>query len=125
MSLRLQFRLNYTIVESSLPSSGLKQLNPILDQAQADRQFEATFQKDCGSDDVCQSQLEVYPELELDRDGKYLPQERCPAFDLPKLAISSHFFLHHSHYSIFFLRRKRLQLTIRPKAGASHECHHN
>lgn len=64
-----QFRLNYTIVESALPSSGLERLNPILDQTEADREFEATFQKDCGSDDVCQSQLEVYPELELGRDG--------------------------------------------------------
>lgn len=64
----LQFRLNYTIVESS-PST-LTALNPILDQTQADRSFEASFQKDCGTDDMCQSQLEVYAELELDKEGK-------------------------------------------------------
>lgn len=63
----LQFRLNYTIVEST-PST-LHALNPILDQTQADRAFEASFQKDCGSDDLCQSQLEVYAELELDKEG--------------------------------------------------------
>lgn len=57
-------------MESSLPSSGLKALNPILDQTQADRQFQANFQKDCGTDDLCQSQLEVYPELDLDREGE-------------------------------------------------------
>lgn len=45
-------------------------LNPILDQTQADREFQATFQKDCGLDDLCQSQLEVYAELELDKEGK-------------------------------------------------------
>lgn len=52
-----------------MPSSGLKSLNPILDQTQADRPFDATFQKDCGTDDVCESQLEVYADLELDREG--------------------------------------------------------
>ncbi|XP_055302350.1 integrin alpha-PS1 isoform X2 [Sitodiplosis mosellana] len=66
----IHFRLNYTIVEST-PST-LKVLNPILDQTQADRSFQASFQKDCGSDDLCQSQLEVYAELELDKeDGEY------------------------------------------------------
>lgn len=65
----ISFRLNYTIVEPSLPSSGLKSLNPILDQTQADRTFQAVFQKDCGSDDLCQSQLEVIAKMELDKDG--------------------------------------------------------
>lgn len=64
-----QFRLNYTLVESTLPESGLDALYPILDQTQADRTFQATFQKDCGVDDVCQSQLEVHAELELDKEG--------------------------------------------------------
>lgn len=68
----IQFRLNYTIVEPSLPSSGLKSLNPILDQTQADRTFQAIFQKDCGSDDLCQSQLEVIAKMELDKDGTHL-----------------------------------------------------
>lgn len=68
----IQFRLNYTIVEPSLPSSGLRSLNPILDQTQADRTFQAIFQKDCGSDDLCQSQLEVLAEMELDKDGTHL-----------------------------------------------------
>lgn len=60
--------MNYTIVESS-PST-LTALNPILDQTQADRPFEASFQKDCGFDDLCQSQLEVYTELKLDKESK-------------------------------------------------------
>lgn len=67
-----QFRLNYSIVEPPLPRVALgAQLNPILDQMQADRLFQATFQKDCGSDDLCQSQLEVYPALQLQKDGMY------------------------------------------------------
>lgn len=66
----MKFRLNYTIVENSLPSSGLIALNPILDQTEADRPFQADFQKDCGSDDLCESQLEVFAELDLARKGK-------------------------------------------------------
>lgn len=67
-----QFRLNYTLVEPALPSSGLESLFPILDQTQADRPFDATFQKDCGTDDICESQLEVYADLELDREGEFM-----------------------------------------------------
>lgn len=64
----IKFRLNYTIVEPRLATSGLISLNPILDQTQADRSFEATFQKDCGDDDICESQLMVTAALELDTD---------------------------------------------------------
>ena len=48
-------------------------MQPILDQTQADRQFDASFQKDCGSDDICESQLEVKAEvsLEKEKDGQY------------------------------------------------------
>lgn len=68
----IKFRLNYTLVEPTLPKSGLESLFPILDQTQADRPFDATFQKDCGTDDVCESQLEVYADLELDREDNQL-----------------------------------------------------
>lgn len=69
----IKFHLNYTMVEKPLSSSGLIELNPILDQTQADRVFEASFQKDCGTDDVCESQLEVEATLGLEREknGQY------------------------------------------------------
>lgn len=69
----IKFHLNYTMVEKPLQSSGLLELNPILDQTQADRSFEASFQKDCGSDDICESQLEVQATLGLEREknGQY------------------------------------------------------
>uniref|UniRef100_A0A1B0DL82 Uncharacterized protein n=1 Tax=Phlebotomus papatasi TaxID=29031 RepID=A0A1B0DL82_PHLPP len=68
----IKFHLNYTFVEPRLKDSGLIALNPILNQAQANRKFEATFQKDCGSDDICESQLEVSAELELQQeDNQY------------------------------------------------------
>lgn len=69
----IKFHLNYTMVEKPLKSSGLLELNPILDQTQADRIFEANFQKDCGSDDVCESQLDVEATLRLEREknGQY------------------------------------------------------
>lgn len=53
-----------------LPTSGLIKLNPILDQIQADRKFKATFMKDCGADDVCQTNLVVKANLNLEKDGK-------------------------------------------------------
>lgn len=76
----MKFRLNYTLVESTLPKSGLEALYPILDQTQADRSFQASFQKDCGVDDLCQSQLEVVSELELDKEGKIQNQIKCNQF---------------------------------------------
>ena len=67
------FHLNYTMVEKPLRSSGLLELNPILDQTQADRTVEAQFQKDCGTDGVCQTQLEVEATLglEMEPTGQY------------------------------------------------------
>lgn len=69
----IKFHLNYTMVEKPLKSSGLEELNPILDQTQADRTFSANFQKDCGNDDVCESQLEVEATLglEQEKNGQY------------------------------------------------------
>lgn len=66
----IKFKLSYKIVEAPLAPSALEGLNPILDQTQADRLFEATFQKDCGDNDVCESQLYVNAELELEREGE-------------------------------------------------------
>lgn len=38
---------------------------PILNQQEAARVFEAVFQKDCGNDDICESDLQVKAELNL------------------------------------------------------------
>lgn len=69
----IKFHLSYKIIEDELENSGLKRLNPILDQTQADRTFEATFQKDCGNDDICESKLSVEASLGLEREknGQY------------------------------------------------------
>ncbi|XP_055587793.1 integrin alpha-PS1 isoform X2 [Uranotaenia lowii] len=64
----IRFRLNYTILDTTLPASALDSLDPILDQTQADRTFEATFQKDCGKDGICQSKLDLKAELSLERE---------------------------------------------------------
>lgn len=66
------------MVEGALPASGLNALNPILDQTEADRPFEASFQKDCGNDDVCESQLEVYAKLELKKESEFDSIKICP-----------------------------------------------
>lgn len=69
----IKFHLNYTMVEKALKNSGLEELNPILDQTQADRIIEASFQKDCGSDDICDSSLVVDASLGLEKEenGQY------------------------------------------------------
>ena len=66
----VQFALSYSLVQDEptvsynlgqpLPSVDRY---PILDQQQAKRTFSANFQKNCGSDDVCQAQLLVTPTL--------------------------------------------------------------
>lgn len=38
---------------------------PILNQQEAARVFEATFQKDCGNNDICESDLQVKARLNL------------------------------------------------------------
>lgn len=68
----IKFHLNFTIVEDQLPESGLDSLNPILDQMEADRDFEAKFQKDCGTDGKCISDIRIDVKTDLDRDGKEL-----------------------------------------------------
>lgn len=65
----IKFSMNYTLVEPRLKRTALEGLNPILDQTQAVREFEAKFQKDCGTDGVCETQLEVDAELKLDKEA--------------------------------------------------------
>lgn len=64
----IKFRVNYTIVEPPLPLRPLTKvpLHPILDQTEAERTFIATFQKDCGNDDVCETTFIVGAQFELD-----------------------------------------------------------
>lgn len=64
-----QFRLNYSILEPDLPLKPLDTLIPILNHSHSERTFQATFKKDCGDDDVCQSQLEIDAELDLAKKG--------------------------------------------------------
>ncbi|XP_059094879.1 integrin alpha-PS1-like isoform X2 [Tigriopus californicus] len=66
----VQFAMSYSLVQAQprmlyLPGASLPNINdyPILNQAQAKKRFQATFEKDCGEDDVCQSQLAFEPTL--------------------------------------------------------------
>ncbi|XP_043657980.1 integrin alpha-PS1 isoform X2 [Drosophila teissieri] len=58
----VRFRLKYSLEEPPLAESALVRLNPILDQTQAHVDFEGTFQKDCGDDDLCESNLVIRAE---------------------------------------------------------------
>ncbi|XP_030567984.1 integrin alpha-PS1 [Drosophila novamexicana] len=68
----IRFRLDYKLQEQQLADSPLERLNPILDQTQAYIEFEGTFQKDCGDDDLCESDLRLHAEPNLTaEDGQY------------------------------------------------------
>lgn len=72
----IKFRLNYSLIQEEpvMPREGapLPDIKnyPILNQQEAARVFEAVFQKDCGSDDICESDLQVKAKLNL--SGKVL-----------------------------------------------------
>ncbi|XP_015598210.1 integrin alpha-PS1 isoform X2 [Cephus cinctus] len=67
----IKFRLSYTLLqeEPEMPAEGLPlpdiKKYPILNQQEAARIFEATFQKDCGSNDICESDLQIDAKLNL------------------------------------------------------------
>ncbi|XP_073969159.1 integrin alpha-PS1-like isoform X1 [Rhodnius prolixus] len=64
-------RLSYTMLQDvpvpPKPGDPLPRMDnfPILDQQQADRVVRATFLKDCGENDICESQLTVDASLDL------------------------------------------------------------
>ncbi|KAH8396013.1 hypothetical protein KR222_001885, partial [Zaprionus bogoriensis] len=69
----IRFRLDYKLEEPELAESPLTRLNPILDQTKAFIEFEGTFQKDCGDDDLCESDLRLRVEPNLTaEDGEYV-----------------------------------------------------
>ncbi|KAF2343732.1 Integrin alpha-2, partial [Trinorchestia longiramus] len=71
----VRFKLSYEIIqrEPSLPEEGRPLPNiddyPILDQQEAVKFFEGHFVKDCGSDDVCNSDLHTEAHLRLPYDN--------------------------------------------------------
>ena len=74
----VQFSMSYSLdqTEPSMQYSRgaiLPSMNdfPILDQSQAKKKFQATFHKDCGDDDICQSGIVITPKL-TDKDGTEL-----------------------------------------------------
>ncbi|KAG7208526.1 hypothetical protein KM043_014745 [Ampulex compressa] len=67
----IKFRLNYSLIQEDpiMPSEGeplsdIKNYR-ILNQQEATRIFEATFEKDCGNNDICESDLRVTARLNL------------------------------------------------------------
>ncbi|XP_053678049.1 integrin alpha-PS1 [Anopheles nili] len=64
----IQFRITYTLDEERRQQSArargrkeraLPRLEPILNRTAAERTFEVPFQKDCGTDDICRSALNI------------------------------------------------------------------
>lgn len=71
----INFKLTYTLIqnEPKMPDEGesLPNVNlyPILNQQEASKNFQATFMKNCGSDDICQSDLEFEVEFSLPKEN--------------------------------------------------------
>lgn len=67
----VKFRMSYTLVqdEPRSPRDGgpLPNINqyPILNQQEASKIFQATFEKDCGDNDVCESNMVTVANLDL------------------------------------------------------------
>ena len=67
----VKFRMGYTLVqrEPRSPREGdpLPNINqyPILNQQEASKTFQATFEKDCGDNDVCESNMVTVANLDL------------------------------------------------------------
>lgn len=67
----IKFRFNYTLIQEQpvMPAEGgpLPEIKnfPILNQQEAARIFEATFQKECGTNDICESDLQLNATLNL------------------------------------------------------------
>lgn len=117
----IRFRLNYTILDTTLPASALDTLDPILDQTQAERTFEATFQKDCGIDGICQSKIDMNAKLSLEKqdDNSYslvLGRDRgiqlnVSVSNLADSAYETHLFVEHDR-SISYSGTKSLYTCI-------------
>ena len=87
------FALNYSLVQTRpvMKYSGGSQLPdinnfPILNQAQAKKMFQATFDRDCGEDDVCEANIQLTPRL-TDKDSVELP--RTPGGEFYQLQLGS------------------------------------
>ncbi|KAK3914130.1 Integrin alpha-PS1 [Frankliniella fusca] len=72
----IKFKLNYTLVQHypqmPRPGAPVPSLHeyPILNQQEAAKIFSATFQKDCGDNDICESDLLVEAEFHLPKSSE-------------------------------------------------------
>ncbi|XP_022236471.1 integrin alpha-PS1-like [Limulus polyphemus] len=81
----INFKLTYTLIQKEpiMPEEGedLPDVSfyPILNQQEASKNFQATFMKNCGADDICQTELQFQVDFNLSKEnGKlvlYLGEE--------------------------------------------------
>lgn len=75
----IKFKLTYTLIQKEprmVPEGNpLPDINmyPILNQKEASKVFEAKFLKDCGSNDICESDLSISAELNLPKQDSGIP----------------------------------------------------
>ncbi|XP_065200143.1 integrin alpha-PS1 isoform X2 [Planococcus citri] len=70
----IKIRMSYKLIHREPEQSSGRDLlslddYPILNQQEADKVFEATFLKDCGSNDICESRINLTANLLLDQLG--------------------------------------------------------
>jgi integrin alpha 7 len=74
----IKFRLSYSLIQEEpqpiITGEALPSVDryPILNQQEAVRVFQANFQKDCGDNEICESNLEVHAELQLPQSNFYI-----------------------------------------------------
>lgn len=89
----VQFQMTYSLVQDD-PQMSYNQGQslppmedfPILNQAGAKRKFQATFEKDCGADDICKTHLILKPSL---RDKARKELSRTPTGEAYELELGS------------------------------------
>ncbi|KAG8184072.1 hypothetical protein JTE90_013706 [Oedothorax gibbosus] len=75
----IKFKLTYTLIQKepkmSKEGDNLPDINqyPILNQQEASKVFEAKFLKDCGLNDICESDLHIIAELNLPKQESGIP----------------------------------------------------
>jgi hypothetical protein len=85
----VKFRMSYTLVqrEPRSPRDGdpLPNINqyPILNQQEASKTFQATFEKDCGDNDVCESNMVTVANLDLPQGMPSTPTRKQRALSNP------------------------------------------
>ena len=129
----IRFQLTFRLLTSSYnkikQNDRLPEINryPVLNKIEAQKIFEAKFHKDCGSDDVCESDLRLNADLSLKRNDDHIHllelEEKQfnvtvsvsnrgePAYDA-KVYIEHHYGLNYVKMNVIVSRQKKKKFVF-------------